>query len=178
VVGVADYDPRYNQDMEFPLSPGRMEKWVKEDRPAWCRVSELRDHRSYRWACVAAAADIQKRSGAIGRLRRLIVTHRSSAGWADHLLVEGTAGTKELKGDSIRSFLGGIRSNLIWIEPQLNLKGWPEEFIIYGGGWGHGVGMCQAGAYGLANAGKTCGEILEHYFPKGAVQKLEPGKNN
>ena len=176
VVGVADYDPRYNQDMEFPLSPNRMERWIKEDRPAWCRVSELRDHKSYRWAWVVSAAELQKKSGAIGRVRRLIVTHRSSAGWADHLLVEGTAGTKELKGDSIRSFLGGIRSNLIWIEPQWNLKGWPEEFIIYGGGWGHGVGMCQAGAYGLAKGGKTYEDILEHYFPKGDIKKLDPEK--
>ena len=178
VVGVIDYDTRYNQDMEFPLSPNRMERWIKEDRQAWCRVSELKDHRSYRWAWVVTAADILKRSGPIGRVRRLIVTHRSSAGWADRLLVEGAAGSKELKGDSIRSFLGGIRSNLIWIEPQFNLKGWPEEFIIYGGGWGHGVGMCQAGAYGLAKAGKTCEEILEHYFPKGSVKKLDAFKAN
>ena len=175
---MADYDPRYNQDMEFPLSPNRMERWIKEDRQAWCRVSELKDHRSYRWAWVVTAADIQKRAGAIGKVRRLIVTHRSTAGWADHLLVEGEAGNKELKGDSIRSFLGGIRSNLIWIEPQFNPKGWPEEFVIYGGGWGHGVGMCQAGAYGLAKAGKTYDEILEHYFPKGDIKKLETDKNN
>ena len=85
---------------------------------------------------------------------------------------EGDKGQQEFKGDSIRSFFGGIRSNLIWIEPQFNLKGWPEEFIIYGGGWGHGVGMCQVGAHGLASAGKSSEEILKHYFPKARLEKL------
>jgi SpoIID/LytB domain protein len=72
----------------------------------------------------------------------------------------------------MRSFLGGIRSNLIWIEPQFNLKGQPEEFIIYGGGWGHGVGFCQVGAYGLAQAGKKFRDILKHYFPLADLEKL------
>jgi stage II sporulation protein D len=169
---VEDYDSRYNQDMEFPLSPLRMENWIREDRVAWCRVYGLKGYQNYRWACVISAQAIQKKAGSIGRVRRLLVTHRSSAGWADHLLVEGEAGNKELKGDIIRSFLGGIRSNLIWVEPQFNLKGWPEEFIIYGGGWGHGVGMCQVGCYSLAKGGKTCEEIVRHYFPKGDIKKL------
>ncbi len=172
VIGVEDYDPRYNQDMEFPLSPARMETWIKEDREAWCRVYGLKGYDNYRWVWIVSAADIQKKVPGIGRIRRLTVTHRSTAGWADKLLVEGEADSRELRSDSIRRYLGGIRSNLIWIEPQFNPKGWPEEFIIYGGGWGHGVGMCQVGCYGLAQAGKDCDEILRHYFPKGSIEKL------
>ena len=33
-----------------------------------------------------------------------------------------------------------------------------------GGGWGHGVGMCQVGAYALAGRGLSYREILEHYY--------------
>jgi stage II sporulation protein D len=102
----------------------------------------------------------------------MTVSARSSAGWARRLLLEGDKGSKEIKGDAIRSFLGGLRSNLIWIEPQFNLDGWPQEFIIYGGGWGHGVGLCQVGCYGMAKAGKTCGEILIHYFPQAKIKTL------
>jgi SpoIID/LytB domain protein len=172
VVGVKDYDERYNTDMDFPLSPYKMEKWVKEDRESYCRVFELRGYQNFRWARMILAEDIEKKAGNIGKIRRMRVIHRSTAGWADRLIVEGERGNKELKGDLIRSFLGGIRSNLIWIEPQYDLKGWPEEFIVYGGGWGHGVGMCQVGAYGLAKAGKTADEIVLHYFPKAELKKL------
>jgi stage II sporulation protein D len=178
VVGVEDYDSRFNKDMEFPLSPSRMEKWVREDRVAHCRIFGIRGYQNYRWASILSAAKVQAKAGSIGRVRRLKVTHRSSAGWADRLLVEGETGSKELKGDFIRRFLGGIRSNLIWIEPQFNLKGWPEEFVIYGGGWGHGVGLCQVGCLGLARGGKDFERILRHYFPKADIKKLEQPKTN
>jgi stage II sporulation protein D len=35
---------------------------------------------------------------------------------------------------------------------------------FFGRGWGHGVGLCQNGAYGLARAGMTFDEILTHYY--------------
>ncbi|MEX0850905.1 MAG: SpoIID/LytB domain-containing protein [Gaiellaceae bacterium] len=37
-------------------------------------------------------------------------------------------------------------------------------FVVSGRGWGHGVGMSQYGAYGMANAGSTYDEILAHYY--------------
>ena len=172
VIGVKDYEPSDNQDMDFPLSPYQLETWIHESRPSYCNIPSLRGYQNYRWVTVISAADLAKKSGPIGRVRRLVVEHRSGAGWADHLLVEGENGNKELKGDLIRSFLGGIRSNLIWIETQLNPKGWPEAFIIYGGGWGHGVGLCQVGTLGLAQRGKSVEDILRHYFPEGSLEKL------
>jgi SpoIID/LytB domain protein len=173
VVGVEDYDPRFNPGVEFPLSPESMEQWIKGNPVAWCRAYNLRGYRNFRWIALLTAAELEKKLPQVGRIRRLIVTERSTAGWAQRLSVEGDRGTQKITGDRIRGVLGGIRSNLIWIEPQFNLQGWPEEFIIYGGGWGHGVGMCQVGAYGLAQAGKTCWEILQHYFPEGNVEKLK-----
>jgi SpoIID/LytB domain protein len=39
-----------------------------------------------------------------------------------------------------------------------------ERVLIRGGGWGHGIGMSQYGAYGLAQRGKSSGAILKHYY--------------
>ncbi len=39
-----------------------------------------------------------------------------------------------------------------------------EAYAFYGSGWGHGVGMCQYGAKGMAAAGYTCDQILTHYY--------------
>ena len=41
-----------------------------------------------------------------------------------------------------------------------NVIGWKA----YGGGWGHGVGMSQTGAVGMATKGATYQEILAHYY--------------
>ena len=48
----------------------------------------------------------------------------------------------------------------------------PSEFIYYGGGWGHGVGMCQAGAAGMAEYGYSYKEILQHYYKDTEIKKL------
>ncbi|MGH2729738.1 MAG: SpoIID/LytB domain-containing protein, partial [Actinomycetota bacterium] len=39
-----------------------------------------------------------------------------------------------------------------------------KKVIIKGGGWGHGIGMSQYGAYGRASNGATAPDILEHYY--------------
>ncbi|MGQ9473448.1 MAG: SpoIID/LytB domain-containing protein [Candidatus Caldatribacteriaceae bacterium] len=40
-----------------------------------------------------------------------------------------------------------------------------EYFVFEGKGWGHGVGLSQWGAFGMARAGFSFPEILRHYFP-------------
>jgi SpoIID/LytB domain protein len=43
-------------------------------------------------------------------------------------------------------------------------NGLPAKFKILGAGWGHGVGLCQIGAATMALQGKTCEQILQHYY--------------
>jgi len=45
----------------------------------------------------------------------------------------------------------------------------PATFTIKGSGFGHGVGMSQYGAQGMALAGKPYAEILSHYYPTTAL---------
>ncbi len=45
-------------------------------------------------------------------------------------------------------------------------QGWA---FISGRGWGHGVGMCQYGAQGMAKEGKTAEQILYHYYPDSRI---------
>ncbi|MGD8786144.1 MAG: SpoIID/LytB domain-containing protein [Phycisphaerales bacterium] len=41
-----------------------------------------------------------------------------------------------------------------------------------GRGWGHGVGMCQCGAQGMARKGKDAEQILSYYYPGSKITKL------
>jgi SpoIID/LytB domain protein len=41
-----------------------------------------------------------------------------------------------------------------------------------GAGFGHGVGMCQTGSIGMAEAKKTYRQILQHYYPGSVLRKL------
>jgi stage II sporulation protein D len=44
--------------------------------------------------------------------------------------------------------------------------------FLAGRGWGHGVGMCQCGAEGMARKGKTAQEILMHYYPGSKITRV------
>ncbi len=46
------------------------------------------------------------------------------------------------------------------------------NFLLHGKGWGHGVGLCQIGALGMALEGHTCSDILAAYFPPANLKKL------
>ena len=45
-------------------------------------------------------------------------------------------------------------------------------FVVSGRGWGHGVGMCQVGAFGMALDGATYEEILKKYYKGIELRKL------
>jgi stage II sporulation protein D len=123
---------------------------------------------------LVSAADLmsKERLKELGSLKTVRVAARSKAGWAKKLTFVGEKGEKEVTGDAIRGVLGGVRSNLLWLEPWPSPDGNLDEVVVYGGGWGHGVGMCQVGAYSLAREGRTWREILKHYYPKASLKEL------
>lgn len=63
-------------------------------------------------------------------------------------------------------------SSAIVIEKAGEENGIPKKFIIYGAGWGHGVGLCQIGAAVMASKGYLFDEILLHYFTDVKLKKI------
>ncbi len=72
-------------------------------------------------------------------------------------------GTIRLTGLEIR-FALGLPENLFNVVVGTDAGG-ERVFTFYGRGWGHGVGLCQNGAFGMALAGRSYREILAHYYP-------------
>jgi stage II sporulation protein D len=114
-----------------------------------------------------------------GEVYAINVVRRSSSGRAFEIeFVTEKRGTLRALKDAIRSalryvtynssgtmVLNSLRSTLVYIEPMLDpstkmLVGWEA----WGGGWGHGTGMGQTGAAGMAEKGHTFEEILGHYY--------------
>ena len=104
---------------------------------------------------------------AIGTLKDLRAVRRGVSGRIVELEVQGTRATTVVKGFDLRNLLG-LRESLAVIEIQRDAGGGVESVVFAGKGWGHGVGLCQVGAYGMALRGKTYQEILAHYY-QGAV---------
>jgi stage II sporulation protein D len=75
----------------------------------------------------------------------------------------GSNGELVLKGLKVRWGLG-LRENLFVVNRETTAGGAVERFVVTGKGWGHGVGLCQVGAFGMAQAGATFDAILGHYY--------------
>ena len=108
----------------------------------------------------------------IGRIRKVIARTRGQGGHVLTVDIVGTKGVYTVSGDSIRSMLGGLRSNLFKVETFTDGKGTPTALCFYGGGFGHGVGLDQYGASGMAEGGYTMSQILDHYFKGTYLDKL------
>ena len=85
------------------------------------------------------------------------VTDRSKSGRVLSIIISGI----ELSGTKFRQLIGygTIKSTMF----QFEVKG--DNVIFSGSGSGHGVGMCQWGAKGMAEEGRSYRQILDHYYP-------------
>ncbi|MDP8253201.1 MAG: SpoIID/LytB domain-containing protein [Candidatus Kaelpia aquatica] len=84
--------------------------------------------------------------------------------------IEIFADSKEylISAKEFRSILGAdiIRSRLFALD---KIDG---VISIRGYGWGHGIGLCQWGAYGMSKKGYDFREILEYYYPGSEIKKI------
>ena len=119
------------------------------------------------WINDLSLSQVQSRLGraanGIGTLTDLHVISRGSSRRVTDLEVIGTTGTSHVRGGRIRSALG-LREQLFVIERKYDDEGRVTGFSFIGRGWGHGVGMCQVGAYGLARQGFSGEQILKAYY--------------
>ncbi len=65
-----------------------------------------------------------------------------------------------------------LYSSAILIEQNVIEESSSEQFKFTGAGWGHGVGLCQIGALGMALDGYTAYAILNHYFTDITIEKI------
>jgi peptidoglycan hydrolase-like amidase len=127
------------------------------------------------WTTELSLGQVQARLGryasGIGSLIDLRVLARGISRRAADLEVVGTSGVGHVRGGRIRSALG-LREQLFVIERKYDDNGRVTGFAFLGRGWGHGVGMCQVGAYGLARQGFTHEQILKAYYAGIEVMRM------
>ncbi|MEB3226380.1 MAG: SpoIID/LytB domain-containing protein [Synechococcus sp.] len=121
----------------------------------------------YQWSKTISAARLGQLVGGVGTVKQLIPQRATPQGRVVTMKVIGDRGTKNISGDQLRSLLE-LRSTLI------NARIQQGDVYIYGKGFGHGVGMSQWGANGLAAQGIDYQQILRHYYQNATLAKLTP----
>jgi len=96
-----------------------------------------------------------------------VITHEDSLR-VDHLLLSTNNGLIMVKADKLRQIFGYTKIRSTWF----NIGMGDTEVIIAGRGFGHGVGMCQWGAKGMAEAGYSYKDILKFYYGNAMLKRL------
>ena len=131
-------------------------------------ISNVLDRGSvyHRWQVRLSREELEKRIQdyyPIGRLVDLTVVERGKSRRVTKLQIAGTESQVIVTGLKIRWVLG-LRDTLFIIDREYDENGQVTHFIFCGKGWGHGVGLCQVGAFRMAQAGADYKDILKKYY--------------
>jgi len=121
-----------------------------------------------RWTVTVSAADLGRAAGLGGPASAVRVVGRTATGRADRLEVERGGKTASVAAADLRQRLGFDKLRSLAFEVRAR----DGAFVFSGTGLGHGAGLCQWGAAGMAREGKGYREILAHYYPGATVLRM------
>jgi SpoIID/LytB domain protein len=163
----ADGDPAFVAQTPLPVTAASLPALLRQAQGVYGL-----DHPLFRWQRTLTAAGIEAALGARGLAvggapRSLKVLERGASGRALALEIVGKQ-TVVLRRDAIRRTLRTLPSTLFTLSSSQ-----PGVWLVRGGGFGHGVGLSQAGAIDLARRGWSTETILKHYYPGVDLKPLE-----
>jgi stage II sporulation protein D len=116
------------------------------------------------------------RGRSIREIEDIDVLSRTPSGRVRAMRIETDAGSFTVGRDRVRWILaparGGILNSSKFDVRVERSGGGVAAIVAEGGGWGHGIGMCQVGAMGRARAGQDYRTILEAYYPGIRVERM------
>ena len=125
--------------------------------------------KQYRWSVRVNWNTLNKavRAHTSNRVRQLHMGQKLPCGRLKSLYLIGP-NKQEIPATKLRQLLGYNRLPSTWITRIHNTA---THVVLTGQGHGHGVGMCQWGASGMARAGRTAKQILQHYYPRTQLER-------
>ncbi len=156
--------------------PDRLKVFLENPPKSFCRTSSFNRKKIYRWersipsekldALVAKTQDV-------GHVVSIQILSRGVSGRVKVVRVVGEKGDLVMQREwPVRKLFGNLKSGMFLVKSLLDAKQNVIGFHFLGGGWGHGVGMCQIGATGMAQQGYDYQQILAHYYGGAEVVRL------
>ncbi len=187
-------DSKENNQQTLPdlTNEAEAERWIRSTPPSFCDTNDSKilsqilnnyDQETthfYRWQVHYSQEElaelIRKNTKTdYGQIIDLIPIERGKSGRLCKLQIVGTKKTliigKELE---IRRTLSDTHlfSSAFIVEKGKLKEGIPQEFVLTGAGWGHGVGLCQIGAAVMGEKGYSYEEILLHYYKGADIRRV------
>ncbi len=143
--------------------------WLTAHLDAWCARMPSQWHASpseeeVRHALLSEGFPIAK------PIEEIVAVSRDRSGRVQQVRLQAAGVTRTL---SAASFRFALNRSLGWNQlrsDRYQVRRIGDRIVFEGSGFGHGVGLCQAGSAAMAHAGKSYREILQAYFPKAVVR--------
>lgn len=130
----------------------------------------------FEWTKIVSADQIKSAIADVGNILSMVPERTTPHGRIVSMNVVGDKGEKVMTGKQLRKVLD-LRSTLFTVHPQPDsadkANSTPVSFTINGRGFGHGLGMSQYGANGLARRGYNYQHILQHYYTDTSLARIE-----
>lgn len=158
------------------ISPAELPQFLSKGLEAYSKDAPASSSKLFRWKTSVSADKPEKwlkdAGHDIGALRDIKIISRGVSGRIILLKAIGSKGEATVERElNVRRLFGGLRSGLFTM--KINRQGDRISSIDFdGAGFGHGVGMCQTGAMGMAAKGLSHTEILTHYYKGVSVRAL------
>ena len=131
--------------------------WVNPSADRYSRLAEWQVHKTRQ------EIETAFKSLNVGEIRGMRVIERGPSERPVSTEIAGSLRKANVRALNLRTMLG-LRDSLFYFDEERNAKGELIGMTFYGQGWGHGVGMCQVGAYGMALDGAMYDQILKKYY--------------
>ena len=159
-------------DVFGPMDDKPYLRGIKDGDPLYCARS---DHMLWRidverkLLCKSLKSALPKLKGEDCSVE---IVERGKGGWVRRIDIKGD-NEVSVAGEWFHNFMGSFFGWGRFKSGNFSMESKGEQYVFRGRGLGHGVGMCQHGAMGMARTGKDYKAILRHYYP-GTELKIWP----
>ena len=158
------------------VSEAELEEFLASRFPSYSLTTPM-GSRLYRWKATSTPEQVRKwlkkNRRDPGPVRDVRIVERGFSGRVVKLEVVGDHATVVVERElNARRMFGGLKSGLFLMDVTRHPNGLIRGFSFSGGGFGHGVGMSQSGAIGMASQGQDFEAILKHYYSGISLDRL------
>ena len=189
---IRDTDKEENLPLPDLTKEEEAERWIRKAPKSFCDTHDKKilsqilnnyDQETtdfYRWKVRYTQTELAElirtnTKSDYGNIIDLIPVQRGPSGRICKLKIVGTLKTFTIgKEMEIRRVLSDshLFSSAFVVDKGEVKEGIPQNFILSGAGWGHGVGLCQIGAAVMGEKGYSYEEILLHYYKGAEIRKF------
>lgn len=157
------------------LDESNIREWLESVPPTFSARSSFARPERYRWKRTYNRAQLDEllAGQGVGKLLAVEILGRGRGGRVTGVRLRGSRGEKDILRElPVRRLFGNLYSGMFVLDQETGPDGSIKSLTFTGGGWGHGVGMCQMGAIGRAEHNQTFEQILAHYYNGAVVERI------